>query len=234
MSGKIDLKGMILRLLLLAGLCAGIGLVGCKEGIEPEGDSSKSSDYSYRPLPQIDSQEELPIMAAYHTSGFSMQEFENYMFVAWPDGTVIFSGDLEKGGPPFFKGTLSQSKIDSFLESIGTRGVFDRTYIKFRLIPDSGWTMLYVDAGEEGILTLESFHEYAEQRGKSVFTDRGIEPLEGRTIKEVLAQQSQEYQLFRADWDFIRDGFENLVPDEKTAIQPPDFKLVYDRRDAKR
>ncbi|MCK5000279.1 MAG: hypothetical protein KAS23_12120 [Anaerohalosphaera sp.] len=215
-----------ISLLILTILSIGISLMGCKRTSEPDGDTASDDDLSYIELPLIDSQEKVPIIAAYYTGfGFGSSAL-NHMLMVWPDGTVIFSDDLIKGGPPYFTGTISQGEIESFFESLRAKNIFQRTYQTVHTGPEMGWTMLLVNSPKDGILVLESFHEYTELDARLVFTDNGITSLEGRTIKEVLKEQSEDYQLFRADWDFIRKGFDELIPDDQTAIETLKFKMI--------
>jgi len=174
------------------------------------------------PTPNIESQQQQPIVAVYSYSGSRFREVK-IIHLVWADGTVIFSQDNLWGGSPYFKAKVSKPNIASFFKSLAERDLSWEWYN----IPDGEFQaiVITIDGKKHKMV---SCHELFGSYGDTICTDHGVEPLGDRSIKEVRSQQSPEYQKFRADWDFLRKELMTLVPKEGERFEDKGFDWIYE------
>ncbi|WP_193215146.1 hypothetical protein [Luteolibacter marinus] len=126
------------------------------------------------------------------------------LLVAWPDGTVIWSGNAGEGGPPYQVAHRGPDQIRDFLASMEKKGLFkkDADFLN-HLGPDASYHSIVVRQGRKSA-ELSSWHECFEANPKLVATSHGITSLDGARREEVLRGDTPEYREFRGLWESIR------------------------------
>jgi len=82
-----------------------------------------------------------------------------------------------------------------------------------RFGPDSRSTTILVKArGRQ--LKMQSWHELYEASAKTVATDKGLVPLDGRPRFDVLLAEPVEYLFYRLVWNELRLRAASLIPSE--------------------
>ncbi|AQT67833.1 hypothetical protein STSP2_00984 [Anaerohalosphaera lusitana] len=135
----------------------------------------------------------------------------------WPDGTMVYSSNRIEGGSPYYKAALSQKEISSFLNKLETTDFWNADQRQSWYGFDSDRSIIVI-IDQSKTKYLSSWHELEEQNQNLVVTDRGVEPLQGRSRKEVMSSCSDEYAQFIAKWKFVRYELEKLIPDEHTNL----------------
>ena len=146
----------------------------------------------------------------------------------WEDGSIIWSEDLTEGGPPYRQSRIDPAQVKETLSALSQR----------RALGDSSATtpyLAYIGFGADWIeirvayracrLRMASWHELFEQNPGLVGTHDGIEALDGRDRRAVLAAQPESYRRFRRAWTDIRASLLSLIPDESTLAGNLTFEI---------
>jgi hypothetical protein len=165
-----------------------------------------------RPITQADSV--LAVYTLHH--GLGVIKPPGLIFVAWPDGRVVWSGDGVNGGAPYKTGKIEPKKIAALLTRCDDDGLFaSKKLNEPHFGPDSSFVTVLIKSGK-GQVKMESWHELFEDDGKGVATDRGAGGLQGRRRLDVLSDESKEYLFFRFVWSETRSKLADLIPAEST------------------
>lgn len=134
----------------------------------------------------------------------------------WGDGQVVWSEDRVYGGAPYRSGTVDPKQVAALIARLRKDGVFDNEKLaRSNFGPDSKFTSILIKSGKQQ-LKMESWHELAEDSGKTVATSAGISSLNGRRRYDVLANDKAEYLHYRLVWAEIRASIATLIPDTST------------------
>lgn len=176
--------------------------------VEKEGAKAESAT---RPITEAES-----VVAVYSHCGGRSVDGPAVMFVAWPDGCVIWSEDKQKGGAPYRTGKTDPKKITALLANFDDDGLFGNKKLNRAYFgPDSSFVTVLVKSGKRQ-LKMESWHELYENDGKGVATDRGAGGLQGRRRLDVLSEEPSDYLFFRFVWSETRGKLAGLIPIEST------------------
>jgi hypothetical protein len=114
-----------------------------------------------RPITEADS-----VLAVYREDwGLFSDGSPALIFVAWPDGHVVWSADRLQGGPPYRTADIDPRKVTTLLASFGKDGLFaDKNLNRAYWGPDSEFIKVYIKSGKNEV-EMESWHELVEVRG---------------------------------------------------------------------
>lgn len=140
------------------------------------------------------------------------------VFVAWPDGKVVWSEDPAEGGAPYRTGTVRPERVAAALSRVELDGAFgDKRLAQPCFGPDARFTTVAV---KKGALALEmsSWHELAERDGRAVAASCGIRSLpEGKRL-EVIRKEPADYLYYRVVWGELRGLAASLMPAESHPV----------------
>jgi hypothetical protein len=143
------------------------------------------------------------------------------LFVAWPDGRLVWSEDRVSGGPPYRAARVTPEAVERTIGSIAAAGTL---LDQHHFAPDARHTHVIVIADDHRIIDVASGHQIAEQEPGLVATATGIEPLNGFSRAAVLAAQPAAYRNFRARWDAVIGAIWRLCPAAGEQATPPDLE----------
>ncbi len=140
------------------------------------------------------------------------------VLLIWPDGRIVWA-EGEYPDQAWYEGHLPADGLGALTAWIDEQGWFDDpTLRRWNTGPDAGCHIVRIVFGHKSLL-MASWHDLYEENPNLVATHDGIEPLNGRDRKNVLAGQPQDYQLFRSVWGQIRDEIHELVPDDRAPLE---------------
>ena len=157
-----------------------------------------------------------PPAIAVRFEGSSSASPGGLIFAGWTDGTIVWSQDQKKGGPPYQTSKIDPAKFTNLLAKLEKDGVFKKTSDDlFYRGPDASYHQIELLSGKKHIY-LESWHEaYEGNNTKTVATSYGLTTLdEGKTREKVLSEDNDSYRAFRKLWSEIRDFTTKLIPDK--------------------
>lgn len=133
----------------------------------------------------------------------------------WPDGTVVSSTDTLLGGKPYVRSRIAPEAVADLTRTLTNlavqSGVASNRYFGK---PDYPATSLQFRAPDGRIYGLASGHEWEEQDGEHVVTERDTMPLRpGQSAEKVLQDNSGYYYLkFRRHWSDLRRRITAALP----------------------
>lgn len=131
----------------------------------------------------------------------------------WSDGRIEWSGDTVRGGSSMRRATVDPTAVSRAIEAIRDTVLHGGRWTgEVRTGPDAEVTTVQVRQGDTLIVDVGSWHERFELDPRLVVTASGVEPLDDRSRDEVLAQQPDDYRLFRRRWDEVLGHLRRLVP----------------------
>jgi len=153
------------------------------------------------------------VLAIYREDwGLASSNDRTLIFVAWPDGLLVWSENRIEGGPPYRTAQIGPRKIDALLDWFEKDGVFANDKLKHgHFGPDSEFTTILIKNGKHQV-KLQSWHELIEQSGKAVADDHGISGLRSRRRLDVLRESKPDYLYFRFVWSETRGRLMDLIP----------------------
>jgi hypothetical protein len=165
-------------------------------------------------VPASRGNEETPPAIVLEVDGFGKGAEHGVIVAVWPDGVIVWSGDQEKGGPPYRTGAVDAAKLRDFLARLEKDGVFkkDADFL-VHLGPDSDFHSILLRSGKKSV-ALRSWHELFEANPKLVVTSHGVTSLDGQKRDDLLRADKKEYQEFRKLWGEIRSFTKELIPKE--------------------
>jgi hypothetical protein len=168
---------------------------------------------SIRPITDAES-----VLAAYHEDwGLNSAGDPAIIFVAWPDGSIVWSLDRINGGPPYRTGKVDTTKVSALLKRFKSDGLLaNKNLNRAYFGADSQFTTVYIKSGENQV-KMQSWHELFEADGKLVADDAGIRSVEGQDRLGILKKASAEYLFFRFVWSETRGKINELIPCESKA-----------------
>lgn len=126
------------------------------------------------------------------------------LFMAWPDGTAIWSENPEEGGPPFRIAKREPGKIVQFLAKLEKDRLFERDEdFLVQIGPDSSYHSIDVRSGKSHVEFI-SWHEIFETNPKLAVTSDGVVVLDGSKREDLMRESTKEYLDFRKRWDEVR------------------------------
>jgi hypothetical protein len=146
------------------------------------------------------------------------------ILIAWANGRIVWSQDMDRGGPPYFEGVVPKEKIKKFLQTVDCKGYFESVGSHSSYFgPDASFHTMAISTGDK-TLQISSWHR-AYGKGDSIATSHGIESLGRRNREEVLAQQPEKFRLFLKTWQEIEDLMVRLVPEKGAPLGNTTFVL---------
>jgi hypothetical protein len=132
------------------------------------------------------------------------------IFVAWPDGTVVWSDDPVKGGAPYRAGRVEPQKVATLLEEFEKEGIFDEKELNApHFGPDSEFVSVLIKSGTKQV-KMESWHELTKDFALSVGAN-GVPA--GQRIPRLkwLREMDVEELFFRLVWSETRAKLSKLI-----------------------
>ena len=134
------------------------------------------------------------------------------IMAAWPDGYVVWSEDLLKGGAPYLAGKVQPERVSAALSKVERDGAFGSKQLTgARFGPDSSFTTLFFKKGIKQ-LKMQSWHELAEADGRIVAQSYGLTPLANEGRLEALRKDTPEYLFYRLVWAELGALGVSLIP----------------------
>lgn len=134
----------------------------------------------------------------------------------WTDGTIVWSLDDLRGGPPYFQSKIDPDRFRKLREKLRAEGALtDRSlsttygspFESFMPCTDDTRIILY--DGDES-LDMQSWHEFEEAAGRIATSRESLDPAVAKW--NVLFDEPKEYLRFRLAWSEIRLGLQRLIP----------------------
>ncbi|MBE0536223.1 MAG: hypothetical protein IH624_11195 [Phycisphaerae bacterium] len=194
----------------------------------PTGCSKKSQEDVMR-IPVIEGKATLPCVAVFiDKTRVSGPSDPGVVLAVWDDGTAITSKKTDKGGPPYYQSKIPTEALQGFFHRLNVESVLIQSTCKRFSGFDSPFMCIYVRDGHVELL-YDSWHEIFEADGECVATQGTVEALEGRDRNQVIAAWSQDYRMFRKEWQILREQTTWLVLQGKDehVIATTDFKYKY-------
>lgn len=159
-----------------------------------------------RPISQADA-----VMAVYpEWISIGPSREPKILFVAWPDGRVVWSRDRLFGGPPYLQSNVDPELVVATLARFQYEGLFDCDNLSGCYAgPDAPYTTILLRYRSKR-LEMSSAHEPAEAKG-GVVTSHGSGG-HYLTLVQALEQEPAEYLHFRLFWSEIRRRLDELIP----------------------
>ena len=178
-------------------------------------------------MPALSSNSRRPICAVYTDNPYPAFDAPEPHFsvsvVVWPDGRIIWAKDLNKGGPPYFSGTVQEGAIDRFVSRMRSFGYLRSNSADMNCGLDATYRAVVVCVDDK-FLSIKSWHELYDG-SDAVVTSHGVEPLRGRDRAQVLAEQPRRYRKLLEKWDRVKNGILSLVPESGAPLDDVDLVL---------
>jgi hypothetical protein len=167
------------------------------------------------------------ILAVYYEDFDNPLDGPRIIFVAWPDGHLVWSFNQSEGGPPYRTGQIEPKRIADLFERFDSDGLFSQDDLnRAHFGPDSDFVTLYIKHGKQSV-KMASWHEGFENAGRTVATQHGISGLDRKKRLAVLRDTaSKEYLFYRLVWSELRGKLAQLVP---CGDKPSSGKAVMNR-----
>ena len=131
----------------------------------------------------------------------------------WSDGHIAWSDDLHRGASSLQTATVEPVVVTRTIAAIRSNLLPGGCWIGETYTgPDAEVTTVRIREGDTLIVDVASWHERFESNPQLVVTATGVEPLNGRSREEVLAQQPGDYQTFRRRWERMFEYLRQLIP----------------------
>lgn len=131
------------------------------------------------------------------------------IFSLFSDGTIIYSKNELKFGPPYCIIKVTGTQVKAFFDTLEEHQIFEGERWQSYFGPSSDFVQIYINyQGQKFIYS--SWHELFEDNPKIVVTDRGVESLNDRDKADVIKSCSEDYKIFLKKWNIIRDSIRNL------------------------
>jgi hypothetical protein len=124
--------------------------------------------------------------------------------VVFRGGEIVYSRNPIDGGPPYFKRRANATDVETILRKANAIVIQNPPHEAYTG-PDMNTTAIIIKSDGGRWTTLESCHELYEQRGKSVCSQDGLIPLQGKTEQSVKNTWTPKYRQFRQAWTEIRE-----------------------------
>jgi hypothetical protein len=182
-------------------------------GIIVQEPSAQEPKPAMRPITDAES-----ILAVYREDwGLYSRGEPTIIFSAWPDGSIIWSGDRLMGGPPYRAGHIDPKRVTAFLSRLEKDGFFaDAKLNDANFGPDSQFTTMFIKSGKKQV-KMCSWHELMEDSDTLVVDNHGAAILNGRRRLDELRKAPAHYLFYRFVWSETRSRLADLVPAESTA-----------------
>jgi hypothetical protein len=145
------------------------------------------------------------------------------IFAAWPDGSIVWSGDRLNGGAPYRTGHVDPKRVAALLARFDKDGLFDDEKLdQAHFGPDSQFTTVFIKSGKKR-LEMCSWHELFEESDRLVADQHGVSALDGRRRLDVLRKAPADYLFYRFVWSETRSKLIDLIPGPSTATRGKPF-----------
>lgn len=177
-------------------------------------------------LPFTQDRQDAPIAAVF------IQHFEKggpadpqVVVALWQDGTVVWSRDRLRGGRPYGSATVARDRIARIVADAAERGRLTEGNVFWQYVATSSPVKTVFVRYHGRFLYMSSCHEWAEADSGIVATARGLEPLDGRERREVLASQPPEFRERRVMWERVKATVEEAMPEAGDYSARLEFRL---------
>ncbi|HEV7998347.1 MAG TPA: hypothetical protein VGP63_00615 [Planctomycetaceae bacterium] len=152
------------------------------------------------------------VIAVYYEDwGLASARGPEIIFVAWPDGHLVWSDDRIRGGPPYHAAQLDPQRFAKLIARFENDGLFaDGKLNDAHWGPDSEFITVLVKSGKRKV-DMSSWHELFEANGGLV-TSAGVLLSEKRPRLEVLRKEPADYLFYRMVWSETRTSIAALIP----------------------
>lgn len=183
-------------------------LAAATQGAPARSPAASRAPTQLRPITRAES-----VLAVYRENWGLASSGGPYLILAfWPDGTVVWSEDRLRGGPPYREGRVAPTKIAALFKQFERAGIFgDSKLAEDKFGPDSQFTVLYLKHGAKQ-LQMRSWHELQEASGDWVGTAGSSAFLNGRSRAEVLRKEPPEFLYYRMVWSEVRAALSEALP----------------------
>ena len=139
---------------------------------------------------------------------------KSLIFVAWPDGRVVWSGDRLRGGPPYREGQADPKRVTALLGRFEKDGLFDDPKLKHLNVGiDAPSITIFVKSGKRQV-EMASWHELKEESGNVVDDGRGLKEVRGGSRFGALREAPRDFLFYRFVWSETRGRLADLTPPE--------------------
>lgn len=217
--GHLRANGLALCFLLFLSLAVGGSAAPLPANASPYGISGPTISITGPTVEQSQLTSETLIAAIYYEIGYARtdinrDEYPHIIMAIYEDGTLIWSDDHIKGGPPYHLTKRPIKVVQQFEEEFSSAGLFNKlTWDNYRSMHDP-YDEIYFK-GPDGYMQMSSSHEYFEKNHPgAVGTEKGYYRFlnNGESSGVVLAQESSKYQAFRTRWSRVKRRLLGLIP----------------------
>ena len=141
---------------------------------------------------------------------------------AWNDGTVVWSEDPLRGGPPYWEASIPPIRIEQTMTLVRSRAAM---LSGRRLYTPEHAPFIRIDIWTGGErLHLWSWHELVEAKGDRIVTGNGLSVVPASRPSTLVSTSGAEFRLFRLAWMDIREALANVHPSTgRTVVLPEDW-----------
>ena len=147
-----------------------------------------------------------------------MKLYQPLIVGVWSDGTIIWSSDRRRGGPPYSKGKIEIGRVEKLADDLNGTGFFDlKRQVNFG--PDAAHTVIAAQA-RGARQWVGSWHDPAIPG--VVVTEQGI------VIQGTASSASPQYTHFLKVWADARAVVEGVIPatgDRTASVDAAVYKL---------
>lgn len=137
----------------------------------------------------------------YAPPGINWEEYPHIIMAIYENGTLIWSNDPIKGGPPYHMAKVSTKSVQEFEKKVFSAGLFKATYDNYCQL-DAPFVAIYFK-GPDGYMELRSSHEPFEKNNPGA-----VEAESGYRFRN---KESKKYQAFRARWSGVKRSLLDLI-----------------------
>lgn len=175
------------------------------------------------PIPQVQGVKNLELVALYfYEKGSDDGSYPpNYphadgvMIAIWGDGTIVWSSNLFRGGPPYYKGKITLDEIENIYSKINSKKLFKSPLSDAFISKWQGDQQCLFVQKEKEYIHMISSHKVSEQSG-----DRTNSlPLEIQYAFKEYPPQSKKHKQFRRNWDYIIETLKDSIPEQGEEIE---------------
>lgn len=140
-----------------------------------------------------------------------VKEYPHIILAFYEDGTLIWSDDHTRGGPPYHMSRVPAKAIQELQERFTSTGLFRTINVSY--CPMDAPSVEIFFKGADGYMQLQSSHELTEERPNLLAGEHDVRELRrGESRDELLAKESKAYQEFRASWSQVKRSLLDVIP----------------------
>lgn len=182
-------------------------------------------------MPRLSSSPHIPVATVYVEPRYPglLEEWEHPIILAmWRDGTVIWSEDKLRGGPPYLQGFISAEHVQRALTEMNRLGYLREKPMKWVNMGVESNTIVIVIRDRERRVFLQSWHELFEHENPDrVATSTSEVGVDRDDRERVLATQPAEYRVHRQAYTEIRKLLDGMIPARKYPVGDHELRWVW-------